>query len=324
MSFNRDNVSRVVDEFSDKRARAVEISDARRAEIHQKIPEIAEIDRALSMTGIRIFEASRGGSDGIYERIRKLRDENQSLNKIRGEILVSFGYPEDYTDVKYECDLCADSGYAGLSMCACMRRAIIELSFESSGIGRLMEKQTFDTFDLDFYSGQDREIMTGTLDKTRKFADTFGSSESSKKNILMIGHTGLGKTHLSTSIAKVVIENGYDVVYETSQNIFSDFEYQRFRSGYSDIEDKTERYFECDLLIMDDLGTESSNAFTVSCLYNIVNTRLNHAKSMIINTNLSKEELSKRYADRITSRLFGEFAIMSFKGSDIRGQKLKR
>lgn len=316
-------MKKVADDLTEKRSKAAAVSDLRREEIHQKIPELVEIDRVLAMTGIKIFEASRHGPDGLEERISKLREENLSMNKIRREILVGFGYPEDYTDIHYDCDICSDSGYVGLKMCSCMKQALIELGYESSGIGRLMERQRFETFSLDYYTGQDKEIMRNTFNKIKKFADTFGDNQSSGGNILMFGLTGLGKTHLSTSAAKVVIEKGYDVVYETSQNIFSDFEYQRFRAGYGESEDRTDRYFDCDLLIMDDLGTEISNTFTVACLYNIINTRLNHGKSTIINTNLNKDDLQKRYAERITSRLFGEFSIMMFKGNDIRAQKLK-
>lgn len=322
MAYNRDNVKKVIDIYTEKRSKALDISEARRAEIHKKIPEIEEIDGVLSLTGVKIFEASREGPDGLDERIQKLRGENFQLNKIRREILVSMGYPEDYTDIKYECDLCSDSGYVGINMCSCMKNEMINLGYESSGIGRLMEKQKFETFSLDYYSGQEKEMMRNTLTYIKKYAATFGDDKESH-NILMIGPTGLGKTHLSTSVAKTVIEKGYDVIYETSQNIFSDFEYEKFKSGYGESEDKTSKYFECDLLIMDDLGTEAANTFTVSCLYNIINTRLNHAKSTIINTNLTRDDLYKRYADRITSRLFGEFSIMLFRGNDIRAQKLK-
>ena len=138
--------------------------------------------------------------------------------------------------------------------------------------------------------------------------------------------TGLGKTHLSSACAKAVIDRGFDVVYESAQNIFSDFEYERFNRGYNtDAQnEKTARYFETDLLIIDDLGTEVTNQFTTACLYNIVNTRMCTGKGMIINTNLKKEELVAKYQDRITSRLFGEFEICLFMGKDIRSQKLRR
>ncbi|MBQ2766264.1 MAG: ATP-binding protein, partial [Clostridia bacterium] len=143
------------------------------------------------------------------------------------------------------------------------------------------------------------------------------------ENVFFCGTTGLGKTHLSTAIAKTLIERGFDVVYDTAQNILSDFEYERFGRSYGDdSESRTDKYFDCDLLIIDDLGTEMTNQFTVSCLYNIINTRINHSKSMLISTNLTQNEIRERYSDRITSRLFGDFMVMRFVGKDIRLQKL--
>ena len=140
---------------------------------------------------------------------------------------------------------------------------------------------------------------------------------------MFYGTTGLGKTHLSTAIAKEVIDRGFDVVYTTAQDMFEAFEGVKFSRNYSSSQDnQTDKFFECDLLIIDDLGTEFSNQFTVSCLYNLINTRINSEKPMIINTNLNQNDLRERYADRITSRLFGEFSVMCFFGKDIRLKKL--
>jgi len=136
-----------------------------------------------------------------------------------------------------------------------------------------------------------------------------------------MGATGLGKTHLTTSMAYVIIDKGYDVVYDSAQNIFSAYEAKRFDKNMSV---DTDKFMTCDLLIMDDLGTEVSNAFTVSCLYNIINTRLVAGKATIINTNLSLAEINKRYTDRIGSRIMGEYNIHQFLGSDIRMQKRMR
>jgi DNA replication protein DnaC len=138
---------------------------------------------------------------------------------------------------------------------------------------------------------------------------------------LLIGGTGLGKTHLSTSVAKAVIERGFDVLYVSAIDMFSDFEKKQFGNGEGYV-DNTRRYFECDLLIIDDLGTELTNQFTVSCLYNVINSRINSARSTFINTNLSKKEIESKYAERITSRLFGEYYPLVFSGIDIRKQKM--
>jgi DNA replication protein DnaC len=143
-----------------------------------------------------------------------------------------------------------------------------------------------------------------------------------KRNLLFVGGTGLGKTHLSTAIAKSLIEKGYNVIYETAQNIFFDFDNDRFRDRFSDSEPESTKYLDCDLLIIDDLGSEAINSFTVSCLYNILNTRLNKGLPVIASTNLNSKEIRDKYHDRITSRLFGEFNIQMFQGSDLR--KIKK
>ena len=199
-----------------------------------------------------------------------------------------------------------------------MRQMLIEAGYRSSGLGALLKKQSFDNFSLQYYEGEAKDLAERVLSVAKDFADHF---EETGKNLLFIGGTGLGKTHLSTAIAGRVIHRGFDVVYETAQNIIADFEYDRFKSGYGETESRAQKYLDCDLLIMDDLGTEIANQFTVSSLYNIINTRINLGKSMIVSTNLGQKNLFERYDERITSRLFGEFDPYLFRGVDIRRQK---
>jgi DNA replication protein DnaC len=261
--------------------------------------------------------ALRGGN--VDDAVAAMREENESLRRMRGELLVQAGYPADYTDIRYRCEACGDTGFIGTKMCACMRRELVLAGYESSGIGRLMQTQSFDTFSLDYYPAQDRGGMETNYRTLREFAAHFDSRRG--ENYLLIGTTGLGKTHLSTSVARLVIDSGFDVVYDTAQGVFSAFEAAQFGR---DEDAGEEKYLRCELLILDDLGTELTNNFTVACLYNIINTRLNNHLSTIINTNLTHSELRTRYADRITSRLFGEFRPLLFTGSDIRREKLKR
>ena len=321
MSYSRENVMKAKELFALKRtdaeARAIEST----RELSEKFPEIGLIDGELALTGEKIFSAIREGRDGIEERIAALREENMSLRHRRSLLLIKHGYPADYSDLKYDCSLCADTGYVGIKMCSCMRAELTKLGYESSGLGQLLNEQTFEAFSLDYYPPTALERMRHNLQLLKTFAETFGEVET--KSWLLFGATGLGKTHLSTAVAKTVLDRGYDVVYETAQNFFSDFEAERFHSYGQDAPASTARYFSCDLLILDDLGTEMSSQFTVSCLYNILNTRINKKKATIINTNLTQEELRRKYADRITSRLFGEFRPLAFLGTDIRAQKLK-
>ena len=162
--------------------------------------------------------------------------------------------------------------------------------------------------------------MKNHLDHCRQYAQGF--SASTKENLLFCGGTGLGKTHLSTSIAGVVVENGFDVLYESAPNLFSVFEAERFGRSNTSTVVNTARYFQCDLLIIDDLGAEMSNNFTVGVLYNLLNTRIVTGLPTIISTNLTPDEIRTRYTDRVASRLFGEFHLMWFEGRDIRLQKI--
>ena len=324
MGYNAENCKKIAEIYSNKNWNAQKEAEARREKLHMLFPEIAEIDRVLSETGVRIFAAALSGEGDIERRVAELKKANDELLAARREILVSYGYPADYSDLKFECDRCRDTGYVDGKMCSCMRRDLVMAGYESSGIGKLIAKQNFENFDLSYYRGTEREQMERVFAAVKNYAETF--REAGGRNLLFIGMTGLGKTHLSSACAKAVIDRGFDVVYESAQNIFSDFEYERFNRGYNtDTQnEKTARYFETDLLIIDDLGTEVTNQFTTACLYNIVNTRMCSGKGMIINTNLKKEELVAKYQDRITSRLFGEFEICLFMGKDIRSQKLRR
>lgn len=321
MAYNAENYKKIAAQYKDKNLRAKQDAEMRRAQLHEKLPQVAEIDRALSTTGLRIMKEALNGKEGLEDRIAKLEQGNAMLLDARREILRAAGYPEDYSAVKYECDLCQDVGFLNGKMCKCMRRALTLAGYESSGVLKLIAKQNFETFKLDYYDGAEKVNMSRILERTKAYASSFDGN--SMRNLLFIGTTGLGKTHLSSAIAKTVVEGGYDVVYESAQKIFLDFEAEKF-GRVPQGEDRTGRYFTCDLLIMDDLGTEMPGALTVSCLYNLINTRLIAEKSMIISTNVQKEELLAKYTDRITSRLFGEFEICVFSGKDIRSQKLMR
>ena len=320
MGYNVENYRKIREEFEKKRQDAISDAEARRLSFRSMSKEAREIDRALSETGLRIFRAGCDGGERLQEKIDEIREEHDAIMGAKRVLLKKLGLPEDYTDVRYECKRCLDTGFVDTKMCSCMKKALIYEGFRSSGLGSLIEKQSFDNFSLKYYKGADLEKMEYNLGTAKEFAESF--SESSTENLLLLGGTGLGKTHISTSIAKAVIENGYDVLYDSAQNIITAFEHDRFRRGYGDnTPDESEKYFSCDLLIIDDLGTEVSNAFSVACLYNIINTRINKGMPIVINTNMNQKIMLSRYDERISSRLLGEFTILLFSGEDIRKQK---
>lgn len=318
MSYSKEIVAAVFSEYDRKRKHNENLRQLRLFEAYERIPKLKELDHELSSTGLQILAASLQGKDGLEERIAKIKARNKELQEERAALLTNGGFGADYTDMKYECDKCKDQGYINEKMCSCLRNALITKQLEASGVGQLISNQSFENFSLDMYPKETREQMACLLTYLKRYAEQF---EKEKDNLLFVGGTGLGKTHLSTALAKAIIEKGYYVVYETATNIFSDFENDRFRDRYAGEEPVSTKYMECDLLIIDDLGTEVVTNFTVSCLYNLINTRLNKKLPIILSTNLNSEEIRKLYNDRITSRLFGDFEIKVFKGTDIR--KLK-
>ena len=323
MAFNKENFKKIREIYDGKWKKAELDADARRAELQAKIPEMAKLDRAIADVGLRGVYATIGGGDDAPKKIKMLEEESLSLQEARTALLREHGYPEDYTAVRYECSTCSDTGYVEGKMCNCMRMALIMEGYRSSGIARLLQSQTFETFSLDYYKLNSRayDRMKQNFEIAKRFAFDFGGENSG--NLLMLGGTGLGKTHLSTAIAKTVIDRGFDVLYVSVMDMVSDFEQERFGNGYSNTQADVSKYFECELLILDDLGTEVVNQFTVSSLYNVINTRLSKNLSTIISTNLISKDLRERYWDRITSRLFGEYTPLVFEGTDIRLQKLK-
>ncbi len=323
MGYSAEVVKKVREAFENKRNDAVNLAETHRNEVGLRCPDILQIDKALSMTGLEVYKASLMGPKGLEKRIDDIKKENMALQSAKRELLVSLGYPEDYLDIKYSCDKCNDTGYEGINMCSCMRKALVKEAYNQSGLGRVLKHQTFKNFDLSYYEeGNEREHMSGILEMAKKYVTDFGKPDKDS-NLLFIGTTGLGKTHITTAIAKGVIDKSFDVVYDSAQNIIRAFESERFDKDERAMLE-TQRYFDCDLLIIDDLGTEFRNSFTQSCIYNLLNTRINAGKSMIVSTNIdSTQKLLETYDDRVTSRLLGSFRPFKFVGKDVRLAKLK-
>lgn len=324
MGYNQENFRRIREEYSRKYLLVQEAATKRREEIHAILPRVREIDAQLSDMGLQIMQAALQSED-YQAALAEIEAQSLALEQERAEVLIRNGFPANYTAPQYECVACGDTGYVDYKMCDCMRKKLILAGYESSGIGSLMKTQSFENFSLEYYQ-TDRMtqlLMQSNYAKAMEYASSFHPATS--ENLAMFGGTGLGKTHLSTAIARVVIEGGWDVVYVSCVDMFADYEAQRFgNSTGTPTGADLSRYTDCDLLIIDDLGTELTNQFTTSCLYGLLNTRLNRRQPVILSTNLETDEFRKRYWDRITSRVLGNFTIMPFKGTDIRRQKLAK
>ena len=310
--YTRENYALAKAEIEKRRLDAIATAEERNSDLALESNEIREIDAELSGTGLLLFKTACLGGD-----IDAIRARNMELQEKRRKILVKLGYPEDYTDVHYTCKACSDTGFVGTKICSCLKQLLITKNIQSSGMGNLIDKQSFDNFNLDVYKNNPEvhARMERNLKLAKAYADNFASRRG---NLLLIGTTGTGKTHISTAIAKAIISQGFDVLYDSVQNIVNDFERDKFRSGYN-AEQTSDKYNECDLLIIDDLGAEFVTQFSVSALYNLINTRQNKGLSTIISTNLSASELAGKYEGRIYSRIIGaDYTVLRFEGDDRR------
>lgn len=303
--------------FAEKEQQAREDADRRAAALRATLPGLAEVDMALAATAGKIMDAIRQGKNGLEERLAAVQEENRALQEKKKELLLSAGYPADHTKPRYECALCNDQGYTDGKMCDCFKRALAEESIRQSGISHLLESESFENFSFDYYPDQLQIAQTVSICK--RFANDL------QGNLLLTGGTGLGKTHLSSAIVGRVIKEGHYAVYVTVTELIADYEYERFsRSWGDDSPSRTDKYKECELLVLDDFGTEVDNQFTASSLYTLLNDRLNRGLPTVISTNLSPEEIKNRYVERIASRILGEYSILVFRGTDIRQQKRRK
>ena len=290
------------------------------AEAYKKVPRIREIDLELRRTMAQAAQAAfRQGSDG-REILEQIRLANMELQQERA-ILAMEHFEEGYLDDAPICDSCGGSGYIGTSMCECLQELCRQEQKKEVSI-LSGSKDAFNQFRLEYYpdridpkiGASPRAIMERNFKICRTYALTFAPSSG---NLLFVGGTGLGKTFLSACIARAVADRGCSVVYESSNHLFAKLEQAKF-SPSEESRREAARFTDCDLLIIDDLGTEMPSQFTTAALYSLVNDRLLMGKPMVISTNLNVDEMSRRYSPQIASRLHGNFQRLTFVGEDIR------
>ena len=287
---------------------------------YAQVPRIREIDLELRRTMVQAAQAAfESGSNG-QQALEQVRLNNLSLQEERRRLADAY-FPQGYLDDSPVCDKCGGTGYIGSNMCECLRELCRqeqkrELTILSGG------RETFQQFRLDYYSDRmdpalgysPRQIMENTLAKCRTYAMTFSLSSG---NLLFNGNTGLGKTFLSACIARVVADRGYGVVYESAPHLFSKLEAAKFTPN-AENRREAQLFTDCDLLIIDDLGTEMPGQFVTAALYMLLNDRILAGKPMVVSTNLSVEDMNRRYSPQIASRLHGSFQRLTFVGEDIR------
>ena len=327
MAYDGKIMRRALQQFEEDRQAREERFQARRESVFRRQPRPRPIEEELGSTMSRIItSALRHGTDP-GPAVEVLREENLRIQEEKRQLLTQMGLPQDCLDEKPACALCGDTGYRNGQVCRCLRQYYARE--QQKELSRMLDlgSQSFDTFSLDWYSQEydadygrsARENMETVYDVCADYAHQFGKRPG---NLLLFGAPGLGKTFLSAAIAREVSSNGWSVVYDTAGRIFQRFEAQKF-TREEDAGDDVDRVLNCDLLILDDLGTEMTTAFVQSALYQIVNTRLMEKKSTILNTNLMPGEIARRYSPQLASRIEGEYQLLPFFGEDIRKLKKK-
>lgn len=304
--------------IAEKRLSAQREQERRTDEIISKIPETAALDRRLRTVCLSVMQIADG--EQRAEQLRQIQKQAAEADGMMRQILTANGYPADYLDIHYSCEKCSDTGFVNGERCTCLQHEIAVISAEQMNSRSRLSLCSFDSFSLRYYDDlpqNERSAMERNFELCRQYAAGFRPGESG--NLFLIGGTGLGKTHLSLSIASVLLEKGFSVIYDSVGSLLHTLEQEHFdRSEASG--DTLETLLDCDLLILDDFGTEFDTSFTRSMLYTILNSRMNAAKALIVNTNLSSSEIQSSYGDRILSRLLSS-EILPFYGKDIRLKK---
>ncbi len=309
--------------LAERRKKANNEAEERKAMFYRRCPNAEKIETMLSATAIAAAKAVLSGGSA-KEQLARLKQNNQALQSQLNELLKAEGHEQDYLEPHYSCTFCSDTGYIDGRMCDCMKKLLRAESYRRLNALTPLSLSTFESFSLDYYPAKAQEegqkspraVMEGLYNNCRKYAAGFSPASPS---LIMQGGTGLGKTHMSLAIANTVIQKGFGVIYCSVNNIITKLEREHFGRDDGD----TDRMLlECDLLILDDLGTEFRSSFSGAEIYNIINTRLMTQKPTIISTNLSMQELQERYTERFASRIMGNYVRFAFCGRDNRLQKL--
>lgn len=327
MALKNDQYNQILREYDSRKLQNKHALDLRREEAYQLIPELKELeDKIISLSA----GSGRLALFGDDNALTDLREKTAALKARQIDLLLEHGLPEDYLELQYHCSKCKDTGYISNEKCSCFKQAISDLLYSGSNIKSILAKENFSKFSFHYYSDDftDESIGMSPLTNMQKvvancknFIRHFNKNHD---NLLLLGNTGVGKTFLANCIAKELLDRGYTVIYLTAFRLFDILEKNKFAKDEDrayDAANQFEYILDCDLLIIDDLGTELNNSFTNSQLYLIINERLLRQKSTVISTNLSLTNINTNYGERIFSRIASNYSVHRIIGEDIRLRK---
>ena len=310
----------ILKEYDEKRLKASRDLRERRQRIEAQLPRLKEIEDEIASVSVAEAIARISGSalPGSY------KEKLSSLRREKAEVLASAGLTEKDLTESFSCTKCRDTGYVGQELCSCFKEKIIDVLYDQSNIKEILKEENFNTFSFRFYpEGASLSSAEYALTKARAFVDAFDSSDD---NLLIAGATGVGKTFLANCIAKELLDRGYFVVYLSAIRLFDILSDATFGSGRNGSEGASSEFvrkhiYDCDLLIIDDLGTEMVNSFTSTQLFQCINERILRRKHTVISTNLSLKQLQENYSERVVSRLANNYTLIKLLGNDIRMMK---
>ena len=319
MPLSNSQYDEIMREYDQRQLQDRRILDERRKEVFQKIPKLKELESTVASRSVR---QARLLLDGDTSALTALKEELADLSQQRDTLLSAGGFASNYLDPVYECPDCKDTGYIDGRKCHCFRQAIINTVYAQSNIREILRRENFDHFSYSYYSDEDISPTTGlsalatarhAVEECHHFIDAF---DNKPQNLFFYGGTGVGKTFLTNCVAKELLDKGYSVIYFTAFQLFDILSKGVFEKD-ADAIAAHQNIFDCDLLVIDDLGTELNNTFVSSQLFYCINERMNMNRSTIISTNLSLTQLRDSYTDRVTSRIM-RYRIIPLYGRDIR------
>ena len=322
MAFDKFAFEKAENEIKHRRISAEKRLNIRTAEVEFKVPEISEINRRLSQTSVELSKLIVKKEGNFKQSFEQIKNQNLQGQEMIKALLEKNGYPADYLDPVYTCPVCCDKGHINGERCSCFNKLLTRFAVEKLNSEANMPDCDFEHFSLSYYEGKIDSSgmdcyakMAQNLNYCKNYASHFSLRSPS---LFLIGKTGVGKTHISLSIAKEVSAHGFTVAYGSLLNYLRIIEREHFGRAENSEADTLQVLINTDLLILDDLGSEFQTSFYESALYNILNSRINLGLPTIISSNLTAPELQKNYNDRIISRLFSVYTMLMFVGEDVR------
>ena len=299
--------------YNRRRLTARKIQEERTTEIYNKLPEYKDLDELTATLAIEQGKKRLMGDTGSME---ELADILEDLNRQKKLLLTAAGYSVNYLDPQYTCSYCKDTGFIDGEKCHCFKQEMLDMLYEQSNIREVLANESFDDISFNFQQGDDLTRLQNAVTHAQNFVKNF---DLDYQNILFYGTVGTGKSFLSNCIASELIKKGHSVIYFSSGDLFAKISEYAFRkNGRNSDTNPYEDIYNCDLLVLDDLGTELTNSFVISQLFTCLNERHLRRKSTIISTNLAMEDLRDRYDDRIFSRLISNYNVCKLSGQDVR------